>query len=396
MKQLETIIDNSELSPKDLHKYLVNTPDAFFTNIKEVEENLKSLANKYSSLEVDKSNYKKEAHKAESELRNTRYSIQNLKKSTLSKIKDLRDNVDDKFEELIAIISPLENSIKTKVKAIKAEIIAEKEEAKRLAAERENKILDRLKFWESKLEDSLNDSENSIEKYEAILSELESEFDTFDEHTFQAKRIHAIFKGRKNEILSRIEAKKAIEELEKHLLEMLNMRKQNLQELGGVVVQNGISLNLSIGAITILDTKLKSMKNEDFQELLRSIRVEINNKKFYEQKQEEEKRLKLESAFKALYETFTALGGNTSTIKLDVNTDNINYLKSEVEKLHSNVRKARNEAVKNELIEFTDFVDEFSYKLQIVVEGTSFEHEESRQNCLKFLQELKRIKETYL
>lgn len=394
MKQIETIIDNGELSAKELHKYLVNTPDAFFTNIKEVEENLKSLANKYSSLEVDKSNYKKEAHKAESELRNTRYSIQNLKKSTLSKIKDLRDNVDDKFEELIAIISPLENSIKTKVKAIEAEIIAEKEEVKRLAAERENKILDRLKFWESKLEDSLNDSENSIEKYEAILAELESEFDTFDEHTFQAKRIHAIFKGRKNEILSRIEAKKAVEELEKHLLEMLAMRKQNLQDLGGELIQGGIKFNLSIG--TVLDAKLKSMNQEEFQDFLRKIRAEISTKEILAQRQEQEERLKIENEFKALYETFTALGGDTSTIKLEVNVDNIKHLKSEVEKLHLNVKKARNEAVKNELIDFHSFVDEFTYKFETVLNGTSFEYQESRQNCVKFLEELKRIHKIYL
>ena len=192
---------------------------------------LTDLANQYKSIQVNTSNYKKEAATAEKELRQTRYALQAVQKSNNALLNKAKKQQKDLFEQLINIIQPLENKIHTEISAVKKMVADEKRRKREQEEKRMEKIKDLLRHYEDTFLNFFkqNPDEGLLHRYDYQLKSLEADFDSFQELEFQAKRIHAIYTGRRKELLKKFQDAKDEQERKRALLKF---RKEHLFKLG--------------------------------------------------------------------------------------------------------------------------------------------------------------------
>jgi len=189
---------------------------------------LEMVASKYQGLVITEDNYKKEGGEAELVLRRFRYDLQKVRDHNKRKLLDAKKASEERLNELIGIIEPIERTLKSAIK----EISDRKSEEKRLAKEAESKkkqeIENSISDFRTKVEawGESFDTEEKMLKYGDMRRELsgliEDEF--FEELTFEAKEISAMADAYSGEIVDRVNKKK--EQAEKTRLEEEEREKE--------------------------------------------------------------------------------------------------------------------------------------------------------------------------
>jgi uncharacterized membrane protein YccC len=260
----ETGIDTI-LEAKELKDYSVEDSEQQIKllDVERTEEFLKGLVEEYKDVEVTRDNYKKVGAEAERRLRTSRYALQNIHKSNAKVLSDAKKAEKKVVDDLIAIIQPLESKLYDQLTAIKKIIKDEKDEKVRLEAERKSKIQKEITDLELDLEKRVNGAktEEELQEYTQILMDLETRFEEFDELEFEAKRLHAVYSGRRSEIDARLvqiekdaeEAKKKSENEAKAAevaKKVLALREKQLVDKGFVKKDDNGQMNLE-GVMTV-------------------------------------------------------------------------------------------------------------------------------------------------
>ncbi|URI11032.1 DnaJ domain-containing protein [Aquincola tertiaricarbonis] len=114
---------------------VVTLREAALAKITKTEQDLRALATRYDKVAFDFTTPKgrKAATEARSELRDARLTVQRAHDETKDELNDLKRDIKDKADELIAIVRPVENQVDGQIKAHEARVAEEK----RIAAEKE-------------------------------------------------------------------------------------------------------------------------------------------------------------------------------------------------------------------------------------------------------------------
>lgn len=386
MEELKEVEIEELLTPAKLKDW-VNEEDGAVIRLVDIEHTkkaLKGLANKYKELKITRENYKEEGANAERELRETRYALQKIHKKNNKYLNDVKREEKSLFDSLILITEEVEDRLKGEINAIEGSIKKEKEEEENKERLRVEKIESLLEEWEKNLNTMLTaiENEKQLQEYDKSLDELSESFSHFEEFEFKAKRIHAVFTGRRSEAVDRIETakkieadKKEVEEAKKQLEakkeKIVKYRSGKLLELGFIQQGNGMfneALSLRITNDEIFD------KDEvDWAEYIEQTVSDIEKKK-------NEALELIQSQWKDALIIFESLGGDTKSykeVKIPTHED-LERLRKHNFQLQKKTKMLKIEGVKNEIKPLQDNLLKTLGVFEDKIDKTSFEHEESR------------------
>lgn len=397
MKEVEKI--EGSLSPAKLKDW-VNDEDGSMIKLVDIEhtrESLKDIADKYKHLTVTRDNYKGEGLEAETALKRIRYVLQNIHKKNNKYLNDVKREEKEVFDGLIEIIEGTEKRLKSEITAIEEQVKKEKEEAEKAEENRIKKLEENLTGWEENFTKVLTaiKKDEQLAEYDVMLEEFESLVPSFMEFEFKAKRLLAVFKGRRSEAVETIaeikkqeEDKKAIEE-EKAKIEakkdkVFDFRLKQLlakgfeqDKLNMPTVVHSELKDLWLTRETILD-----FDEVDWTEYLESLDEQIKEKKANDEKSLKESAEKAVKDWNELVDIYQGFGGDANTWKLEKDQipteDDIERLKEATKQLQAQKKMLKIQGVREEMNplkdEFISLVRGFESRLA----GTKFNHFETR------------------
>lgn len=354
-------------------------------DLQHTKSKLVGMKKKYSSLKITKENYKKEGADAEKILRQTRCLLQNIHKKNNKYLNDTKNEEKKMFDELILEIEPVEKRLKSEISIIENSVKFEKEEKEKAEEKRKKEIEDNLSEWDINLGKMLSSikNEEQLEVFDKTLSELKDRFPAFEEFEFKAKRIYAVFSGRRSEAVNFIdevkklaEDKKKIEEQKEELAskreKILDFRANQLSKRGFIFSGSERISFIREGSLLKIDVeKVLSLDEVDWTVELDRIDLEI--KLFEENKSKEvEKSVSdIKEQWKDLVEVFKGFGGVMST-KLKGNhiptKEDIDNLKKATEEIHKKKKAQKMKEVKTEIepwqSEFLKFIAGFEKRVK--------------------------------
>lgn len=195
----------------------------------ETSEVLTSIAKKYEAHEVTDENFK-ESKEIRAEIREFRYSIQNIEKHNTKLLNDAKKIQKDASEKLIGIISPVEDKIDSQIKEIENRKQLEKEARERAEAERIANISKRIAETRSSLEIKfqIGKTKEDLKFFDDIIDNIEETKEQFEEFEFEAEDLILEFKEKRQVIVNRIEEQIQLE-AEKVKLEAEKLEQEKLQ-----------------------------------------------------------------------------------------------------------------------------------------------------------------------
>lgn len=364
-------------------------------DLQKAEGFLKGLAQKFSGFEVTKENRNKAAREAEKELRDARLVLQKANKSNKDYLNKAKKESDDVFKGLIDIISGVENEIKEGRKVIDESIKKEKEEQERKEKEEKERIEKLLKDAEVELSGLIikASSEQDLVIYDRCLDVLESTFSEFGEYEFKAKRLHASFKGRRKELLSKIELvkqqeeeRKKFEEEQARMNEMKDeikaFRVQQLKEKGFESLGGEMVFTEEYYQETITLEEIISLNEIQWFGKLKNMTESMEEAK---QKAEEEKQKEAKNVLKewdSLIDSFERMGGDLNGWELSKGQipDKADFerLKAAIAQVNEQKKILKAQGVRKELEPFKNEFLAFMSIYDAKVKGTEFKHSETR------------------
>lgn len=416
---IETILDGQELKDYSVknHKQEIK-----LLNVEQTRSFLKKLVKEYKDIEVTRENYKDTPVEAERRLRQSRHALNNIHKSNKKVLNDAKNAEKKVVENLVAIIQPLEKELYEKISAIKQTIAEEKAEEERKEVERKAKIQKGISDTELDLEKRVNTTKESegLKEYDSILEELKGKFEEFDEFEFEVKRIHAVYTGRRAEIVNRIDqiakdkiaaeekaikdkaeaeakAKKDKEEAEQKAKDaklkaeeekkreemsekIFDLRKQ-LMIGKGFEVNEGIKAFTYTGVPNVLFCHVKNYDELEWFENSSKFDTQIEQSKQAKDKADKDAIKEVKSIWDGLITKFSELGGSVKEWKLKKGefptVEKVGELQSAMEVLKTKRAVLKKKAIKAEIDPFKDEILEFFNKLEKKVKATKFKEDSS-------------------
>jgi hypothetical protein len=196
----------------------------------ETSEVLTSIAKKYEAYEVTDENFK-ESKEIRVEIREFRYSIQNIEKHNTKLLNDAKKIQKDASEKLIEIISPVENKIDLQIKLIENKKQLEKEAREKAEAERISNISRRIADARAGMEIKfqIGKTEEDLKLFDAYIQTLNETKESFEEFEFEAEDLILEFTEKRQVIVNRINEQIQLE-AEKVKLEAEKLEQEKLQE----------------------------------------------------------------------------------------------------------------------------------------------------------------------
>lgn len=394
MEQVEKI--EQSLSPAKLKDWVQDEDGSLIrlVDIAHTKEKLTELANKYSTIKITRENYKKEAAAAESELRQTRYLLQNIHKKNNKHLNDVKREEKEVFDSLISIVEVVEKRIKEEIVAIDLVVKKEKEEAEKAEELRIQKLNDNLSGWEVNFSKALTaiKTDSELAEYDKMLEEFEAIFPNFMEFEFKAKRLHAVFKGRRSEAVDTIAAikkqeddKKAVEEekakIEARKEKVFNFRIGQLEARGFVEPHDyPVIFNDELG-LKLTNEDILAYDEVDWTIFLDEIDQKIKDHATKNEQDAKDAVIKARNEWNELLDVFKGFGGDTTAWKLKKDevptSDDIEKLKEATKAIQAQKRMLKLEGVRSEM---KLLKDEFISSIQLFeekVKSTKFEHPET-------------------
>jgi hypothetical protein len=196
----------------------------------ETSEVLTSIASKYVDHQVTDENFK-ESKEIRAEIRDFRYSIQNIEKHNTKLLNDAKKIQKDASEKLIGIISPVEDRIDSQIKEIENKKQLEKEAREKAEAERianiSRRIADARAGMEIKFQ--IGKTEEDLKLFDAYIQTLNETKESFEEFEFEAEDLILEFTEKRQVIVNRINEQIQLE-AEKVKLETEKLEQEKLQE----------------------------------------------------------------------------------------------------------------------------------------------------------------------
>lgn len=195
----------------------------------ETSEVLTSIAKKYEAYEVTDENFK-ESKEIRVEIREFRYSIQNIEKHNTKLLNDAKKIQKDASEKLIEIISPVENKIDLQIKLIENKKQLEKEAREKAEAERVANISKKIAEVRSTLEVKfqIGKTEEDLELFDALIDNLEETKEFYEEFEFEAEDLIQEYSQKREVIVNRINEQKELE-AQKIKVEAERLEQEKLQ-----------------------------------------------------------------------------------------------------------------------------------------------------------------------
>lgn len=195
----------------------------------ETSEVLTSIAKKYEAYEVTDENFK-ESKEIRVEIREFRYSIQNIEKHNTKLLNDAKKIQKDASEKLIGIISPVENKIDLQIKLIENKKQLEKEAREKAEAERianiSRRIADARAGMEIKFQ--VGKTEEDLKLFDAYIEKLNETKESFEEFEFEAEDLVQEYSQKREVIVNRINEQKELE-AQKVKVEAERLEQEKLQ-----------------------------------------------------------------------------------------------------------------------------------------------------------------------
>lgn len=391
-------------------------------DIQEAETKIAELAEKYEGLEVTEENYKKEAANAEQELRQSRYTLQNINKANNKFLNGVKKEQKEIFERLIAIIKPQEERLKKAIDELKEKEAKAKEEEAKREKERIEKIQTALRTSEATLEKALirGRTNEDLEEYDNFLSTLKEEFETFEEMEFEAKKLHAIYTGKRKELVAQIEQfeeeerKRAkIEAREKEETERkykaFEMRKAILIKLGLAYKTNKFyGFGVVIKEEDLMDKD--ELEFFELQEEIREAQIEHNKKQVAKEQAEREAKAKAElnefeearKAWDEMFIIYQGLGGDPTAFRLRKDElpsqRDIKKLREMTKDLQEEKREKQSKAKAEKLAEIKEQLEPFKIgtldflkELERYIKQANNVHEETKSILVSFEERLQEL-----
>lgn len=178
----------------------------------ETSEVLTSIAKKYEAHEVTDENFI-ESKGIRAEIRDFRYSIQNIEKHNTKLLNDAKKIQKDASEKLIEIISPVENKIDLQIKLIENKKQLEKEAREKAEAERIANISKKIAEVRSTLEVKfqIGKTEEDLELFDALIDNIEETKEFYEEFEFEAEDLIQEYSQKREVIVNRINEQKELE-----------------------------------------------------------------------------------------------------------------------------------------------------------------------------------------
>lgn len=394
MKEVEKI--EGSLSPAKLKDWVSDEDGSMIklVDIEHTRESLKDIADKYKHLTVTRENYKGEGLEAETALKRIRYVLQNIHKKNNKYLNDVKREEKEVFDGLIAIIEGTEKRLKSEITAIEEQVKKEKEEAEKAEENRIKRLEENLAGWEENFNKVLTaiKKDEQLEEYDLMLEEFEGLVPSFLEFEFKAKRLLAVFKGRRSEAIETIaeikkqeEDKKAVEEekakIEARKQKVFDFRLKQLESRGFVKMNTPSVVNDELNILLTMDEVLEH-DEVDWTVFLDDIDEKIKEKKANDEKQLKESAEKAVKDWNELVDIYQGFGGDVNTWKLEKDQipteDDIERLKEATKQLQAQKRMLKVQGVREEMTplkdEFISLVRGFEKRLA----ETKFEHFETR------------------
>lgn len=196
----------------------------------ETSEVLTSIASKYVDHQVTDENFK-ESKEIRAEIRDFRYSIQNIEKHNTKLLNDAKKIQKDASEKLIGIISPIEDKIDSQIKEIENRKQLEKEAREKAEAERVANISRRIAEARAGMEIKfqIGKTEEDLKLFDAYIQTLNETKESFEEFEFEAEDLILEFTEKRQVIVNRINEQIQLE-AEKVKLEAERLEQEKLQE----------------------------------------------------------------------------------------------------------------------------------------------------------------------
>lgn len=262
------LIDNT-LSYKETTDFLKANDIVFFQNIEEVKTNLQKMANECANINYTEN--KELVIEFERKTREARYTLNNYKKNALSFFNSAKDKAKEEVEALIAIIEPSEKRLKGQIEYAKNLVEEEKMRIQLAQEERGNRFNSLLEDWRRKFDECIKNStlEEDLKVYENLLDELKSTFSIFEEFEYKAQQLHALYTGRKSEIISKLKAIEDAKQVEILRKELFETRSDILRAKGFII--EGKFFYHKIKNITIGFDAVVMYNKIDFEGFLHSV-----------------------------------------------------------------------------------------------------------------------------
>lgn len=195
----------------------------------ETSEVLTSIAKKYEAHEVTDENFK-ESKEIRAEIREFRYSIQNIEKHNTKLLNDAKKIQKDASEKLIGIISPVEDKIDSQIKEIENKKQLEKEAREKAEAERVANISKRIAEVRSTLEVKfqIGKNEYDLRLFDDVIQVLNETKESFEEFEFEAEDLVQEYSQKREVIVNRINEQKELE-AQKIKVEAERLEQEKLQ-----------------------------------------------------------------------------------------------------------------------------------------------------------------------
>ena len=210
------------------------------------------------------------------ELRNPRYLIQNLKKDNVSVFATYSKNDKSKWDDLIEINEPLEDTADAKIKSEEAIVQAEKELEAQAEENRINTIKERIDTFETDSYKIIQSTTfDDVELNKTMLDALANtdfDFEEYDILFEQAKaRVQVSWDSKCTDVKQREEQRLENDRMKQ---EIFDVRVSRLTEIG--FKYNAGSLEHDITEIILHPRIILSMSSSDFEDCLLDMKTEIN------------------------------------------------------------------------------------------------------------------------
>lgn len=385
-KERDIVAVEKVLSKKDLRK-IGNGKEGQYIKLVNIEETkfiLKELAKKYGKLEVTSENYKTAAKEAERELRETRYALQRTHKNNNSFINKVKKEEKELYEELIKIIKPQEERINEKIEEYKEEARKKREEKERLERERIEKIQKALSDSKLALEGAFvsGKTKEDLKKYDDFLESLKKSFDRFEEYEFEAQRIHALYTGKRNKLVEKIEENEAFEakinKAKEQEAKVFEYRKKKLMKMGVKDIGEGAFVG---NGVTVKEEDFKDLSEVGWYEFLEVVEAAIQKEQKEKEKEEEKKKEHTLDMWHKMLGIYTQLGGDIVPFLLPdmvLPSQNDIAALSKATRAKEQERKTKNlEEVKKEIEPYKNSVLEFLKEFEKDFEKGGFKFKQS-------------------
>lgn len=198
-------------------------------DFKETSDLLNGIATKYSEHQVTDENFK-ESKEIRTEIREFRYSIQNIEKHNTKLLNDAKKIQKNASEKLIGIISPIEDKIDSQIKEIENRKQLEKEAREKAEAERVANISRRIAEARAGMEIKfqIGKTEEDLKLFDAYIQSLNETKESFEEFEFEAEDLILEFTEKRQVIVNRINEQIQLE-AEKIKLEAERLEQEKLQ-----------------------------------------------------------------------------------------------------------------------------------------------------------------------